>query len=161
MFVFPPISEGATIIEVLLPFTDIVIIELPQRFILPIILLFATFVISGLMSRMAMVLSQRMLLDVIPNRIRNSVYSLIPTVAMILALPQIVIIGYVIQYLGFPVALAICSLTSFVGVLMIRKGLSYPVPTSEEETWGAKEEEPPIGFEDLTQPEIDVDDDMV
>lgn len=161
MFVFPPISEGATIIEILLPFTSIVILEIPQRFILPIILLFITFVLTGLMSRFAAVLSQRLLLDVIPNRIRNSVYSLIPTVAMILALPQIVIIGFTIQYLGFPVSLMICSLVSFIGVLMIRKGLSYPVPTSEEETWGAAKEEPIAGFEDLTEPEFEDDSDMV
>ena len=80
---------------------------------------------------------------------------------MLLALPQIVIVGFVIQYIGFPFALMMCGFVSLIGVLMIRKGLSYPVPTSEEETWGAPKEEPPVGFEDLTQPEIDVDDDMV
>jgi hypothetical protein len=31
--------------------------------------------------------------------------------------------------------------------------------TSEEETWGLPKEEPPVGIEDLTQPEID--DDMI
>ena len=103
-------------------------------YIIPIIVLFFAFVLTGLMSRFAMILSQRLLLDVIPNRIRNSVYSLIPTVAMILALPQIVIVGFVIQYIGFLYALAMCGLVSLLGVLMIRKGLSYPVPTPEEET---------------------------
>jgi MFS family permease len=161
MIVFPPITEGAIMIEILLPFTDVVILEIPQRFILPIILLFFTFVFGGLMLRMAGVLTQRLLLDVIPNRIRNSVYSLIPTVQMILALPQIVIIGYSIQFLGFPISLLICALISVVGVLMIRKGFSYPVPIPEDEIWGAPKEESPVGFEDVLEPEIDVDDDMV
>ncbi len=44
---------------------------------------------------------------------------------------------------------------------MIRKGLSYPIPTPEEDTWGEPNEESPIGFEDVLEPEIDVDDDMV
>lgn len=161
MFVFPPVTEGVTMIQFAIPFTDIVFLELPQMYIIPIIVLFFAFVLTGLMSRFAMILSQRLLLDVIPNRIRNSVYSLIPTVAMILALPQIVIVGFVIQYIGFLYALAMCGLVSLLGVLMIRKGLSYPVPTPEEETWATLKEEPPVGIEDLTQPEIDIDDDMV
>ncbi len=145
MFVFPPISEGAIMIEILLPFTDIVILEIPQIFILPIALLFVIFVFTGLMSRFAVILTQRLLLDVIPNRIRNSVYSLIPTVAMILAIPQIVIFGVTIQYLGFPVSLMLCALVSLVGVFMVRKGLSYPIPIPEEETWGSPET--PVGIE--------------
>ncbi|MGY5853398.1 MAG: MFS transporter [Candidatus Thorarchaeota archaeon] len=161
MFVFPPVTEGVIMMQLLIPFTNIVFLELPQIYIGPIFLLFLVFVITGLMSRFAMILSQRLLLDVIPNKIRNSVYSLIPTVAMILALPQIVIVGFVIQYLGFPVALMMCGLVSFIGVLMIRKGLSYPVPTPEEETWGSQKEEPPIDLEELTDIEIDVDDDMI
>ncbi|MFW9788123.1 MAG: MFS transporter [Candidatus Thorarchaeota archaeon] len=161
MLVFPPVTEGAIMIEILLPFTDVVLLELPQRFIVPIILLLLTFVITGLMSRIANVLSQRLLLDVIPNRIRNSVYSLIPTVSMILALPQIAIIGFTIQYLGFPISLMICALISLIGVLMIQKGLSYPVPTPEEETWGTSVKEPLVGFEEVMDPDIDVDDDMV
>lgn len=147
MFVFPPISEGAILIEILLPFTDIVILEIPQIFILPIALLFVIFVFTGLMMRFAMILTQRLLLDVIPNRIRNSVYSLIPTVSMMLAIPQIVIFGVTIQYFGFPISLMLCALVSLVGVLMVRRGLSYPVPTPEEETWGGPKPDTPAGIE--------------
>jgi MFS family permease len=161
MIVFPPVTEGATIIEILLPFTDIVIFEIPQRFILPIVLMFCTFLFTGLFSRFANILTQRLLLDVIPNRIRNSVYSLIPTVAMILALPQIVIIGFVIQSLGFPTALVLCALFSLIGVLMIRKGLSYPIPMPEEETWRAPKEEPTIGFEVVSEPDFDGDSESI
>ncbi len=161
MVVFPPLGEGATMIQLMIPFTDVVFLELPQTYILPITALFLAFVATGLMSRFAMVLSQRILLDVIPNRIRNSVYSLMPTVAMILALPQIVIVGFVIQYLSFPVALVMCATLSFVGVLMIHRGLSHPIPIPEEETWGAQKEESQIGFEEILDPAVDVDDDMV
>ena len=138
--------------------TDIVIMEIPQKFIIPIVLLLCTFIFTGLFGGFANILSQRLLLDVIPNRIRNSVYSLVPTVSMILALPQIVIIGFTIQNLGFPISLIICALVSLVGVLMIRKGLSYPIPAPEEETWGAPKEEPTTGFEVVS--ELDIDDDL-
>jgi hypothetical protein len=157
MIIFPPISEGATIIEILLPFTSIVILEIPQRFILPIAFLLCTFIMTGLFSRFANILTQRMLLDVIPNRIRNSVYSLIPTVAMMLALPQIVFIGYTIQNLGFPISLAICSIVSFIGVLMIRRGLSHPIPIPEEETWGVPKEDATLGFDIIPDTEFDED----
>ncbi|MFW9964302.1 MAG: MFS transporter [Candidatus Sifarchaeia archaeon] len=161
MIIFPPISEGATIIEILLPFTDIVVLEIPQKFLLPIVLLLCTFIFTGLFGGFSNILTQRLLLDVIPNRIRNSVYSLMPTVAMILALPQIVVIGFTIQNLGFPVSLTICALISLVGVLMIRRGLSYPIPVSEEETWGPPKTDETIGFEVVPQPEFDGDLDLV
>jgi hypothetical protein len=147
MFVFPPVTEGVTIIEILLPFTDVVIFEIPETFILPIILLFTTFLVTGLFSGFANILTQRLMLDVIPNRIRNSVYSLIPTVAMLFALPQIAFFGYTIQTFGFPVSLMLCALVSLVGVFMIRRGLSYPIPTPEEETWGGPKPEEPVGIE--------------
>jgi len=161
MIIVPPIIEGANIIEILLPFTDIVILEMPQKFILPIVLLLCTFIFTGLFSGFANILTQRLLLDVIPNRIRNSVYSLMPTVAMILALPQIVIIGFTIQHFGFPLSLIICAIVSLVGVVMIRKGLSYPVPVPEVETWGALKEEPVTELEAILEPDFDGDSDMV
>ena len=161
MFVFPPLGEGATMLQLVIPFTDVVFLELPQAYIIPIIALFLAFLVTGLLSRFAMVLSQRLLLDVIPNRIRNSVYSLIPTVSMILALPQIVVVGFIIQFLNFPVALVMCALLSLVGVLMIRRGLSHPLPIPEEETWGIPQDEPSTDIEDILEPEIDVDDDMI
>jgi MFS family permease len=161
MVVLPPITEGAIIVEILLPFTDIVIMEIPQTFILPLVLLLCTFILTGLFGGFSNILTQRLLLDVIPNRIRNSIYSLMPTVAMMLALPQIVIIGFTIQNFGFPVSLVICATISLVGVLMIRKGLSYPVPVPEEETRGAPKEEPTTGFEVASEPDFDGDSEMV
>jgi len=86
MIVLPPITEGAILVEILLPFTDIVIMEIPQKFIIPIVLLLITFIFTGLFGGFSNILTQRVLLDVIPNRIRNSIYSLMPTVAMLLAL---------------------------------------------------------------------------
>ncbi|MFX1605498.1 MAG: MFS transporter [Promethearchaeota archaeon] len=161
MIVLPPITEGAIIVEILLPFTDIVIMEIPQKFIIPIVLLLCTFIFTGLFGGFSNILTQRVLLDVIPNRIRNSVYSLMPTVSMILALPQIVIIGFTIQNLGFPISLIICAIVSLVGVLMIHRGLSYPIPIPEEETWGAPKEEPAIGFEVVADLDFDDERDMV
>ncbi|MCK4568607.1 MAG: hypothetical protein KAU48_14965, partial [Candidatus Thorarchaeota archaeon] len=161
MFVFPPITEGAAIIEILLPLTDVVILEIPSSFILPIVLLFFTFLLTGLFAGFANILTQRVMLDVIPNRIRNSVYSLIPTVTLLLALPQIVVFGITIQYLGFPVSLILCSLVSLVGVLMIRKGLSYPIPTMKEEPSfeSAAQKEESIGDNDYQIEIADLDSD--
>ena len=76
-----------------------------------------------------------MLLDVIPNRIRNSIYSLIPTVAIVLAIPQIALFGMLVPMYGFPLTLSGIAIISFVGVLLIRHGLAQPKPVPTEETW--------------------------
>ncbi|MHA2243184.1 MAG: hypothetical protein ACXACE_16430, partial [Candidatus Thorarchaeota archaeon] len=76
----------------------------------------------------AEILTQRELLDVIPNKIRNSMYSLSPTLGTLLAIPQIWIFGWLIPVVGFPITLVSCAMVSLVGVLMIRRGLNQPKP---------------------------------
>lgn len=63
--------------------------------------------------------------------------------------------------IGFPVSLMICALISLIGVLMLRKGLSYPVPVPEEETWGPPKTDETIVFEVVPQPEFDSDLDLI
>ncbi|MHA1480921.1 MAG: hypothetical protein ACTSQZ_05820, partial [Candidatus Thorarchaeota archaeon] len=142
MYIFPPVIESMTIVDVFIPFTTIVIMSVAVESLLPILLLLLTFIFTGFFSGFAEILTMRILLDVIPNKIRNSVYSLIPTVAMLFAIPQIIIIGATIQYLGFPISLALCAIISLLGVLMVRKGLSYPIPVSEDEASAPSTEEP-------------------
>ena len=74
------------------------------------------------------ILTQREMIDVIPNKIRNSMYSLQPTIAMMFAIPQIAIFGWLIPTIGFPITLAIIGIISLGGVIIIRKGLNQPKP---------------------------------
>jgi hypothetical protein len=69
-------------------------------------------------------------MDVIPDRIRNSVYSLSPTILFLFAMPQIGIFGWLIPVIGFPTTLFLIGLISLAGVFIIRHGLSLPKPPS-------------------------------
>ncbi len=132
MFLFPPATGGA-IIDVILPFTTIAIMRMPASSVLPVLLIMCTFTLTGLFGGFAEILTQRILLDVIPNKIRNGMYSLSPTIATIFAIPQIALFGWLIPTAGFPVTLASVGIVALIGVVMIRKGLSYPIPMKHDD----------------------------
>ncbi len=131
MFVFPPIANPTEIVTILWPFTNIALIELPVEHVIPIILLFCLFTVSMFFGGFAEILTQRTLLDAIPSRNRNSLYSLQPTILLIISTPQIAIFGWLIPVIGFPATLLICSGISLSGVLVIRYALSLEKPVVE------------------------------
>ncbi|TFF91369.1 MFS transporter [Candidatus Thorarchaeota archaeon] len=132
MYLFPPVAGGA-MITLTVPLTQITLLEVPVASVLPIVLIATTFTLTGIFGGLSQILTQRVLLDVVPNRIRNSMYSLSPTIATIIAIPQIALFGWLIPLAGFPLTMALCGLISLLGVMMIRKGLSYPKPTPTDE----------------------------
>ncbi|RDE14066.1 MAG: hypothetical protein C4K48_07045 [Candidatus Thorarchaeota archaeon] len=136
MYLFPPVAgESSNIISIYWPFTGIQLLTLPLENLLPIVLIFTIFVTTSFFGGFADVLTQRVLLDVIPNRIRNSMYSLYPTIATIFAIPQIALFGWLIMIIGFPLTLAGCGIVSLVGVIMIVHGFRHEPPEREEATW--------------------------
>ncbi|NHI90340.1 MAG: MFS transporter [Candidatus Thorarchaeota archaeon] len=134
MFFFPPVGDAAVMATVYLPFTSIVLIELPVQHIVPIVLLFALFTVTMFFGGFAEILTQRELLDAIPNRNRNSLYSLQPTILLLLSTPQIVFFGWLIPLVGFPPTLLICAMISLAGVMIIRHALSLEKPFVAIET---------------------------
>ncbi|MFW9887573.1 MAG: hypothetical protein ACFFER_05285 [Candidatus Thorarchaeota archaeon] len=109
--------------------------EIPAGNILPVVLLFLSFTLTSFFGGFAEILTRRELLDAIPNRIRNSMYSPSPTIATIFALSQIWFFGWLISTMGFPLTLLLCGLVSLIGVLLIRKGHHQQRPILEQETW--------------------------
>ncbi|MFW9958276.1 MAG: MFS transporter [Candidatus Odinarchaeota archaeon] len=133
MFVFPPVGDAAQMVTIMWPFTSLVLIEIPLQHIVPIVILFSLFTITMFFGGFAEILTQRVLLDAIPSRNRNSLYSLQPTILLILATPQIAILGWVIPIMGFPATLLICGLVSLSGVFIIRYALTLEKPVIEDE----------------------------
>ncbi len=133
MFFFPPVQDAAAMATIFLPFTSIVLIELPLQHVFPIVFLFSLFTCTMFFGGFADILTQRQVLDAIPDRNRNSLYSLEPTILMILATPQIVVFGWLIPIIGFPATLIICAFISLVGVLIIRYALSLEKPVIPRE----------------------------
>ncbi|MCF2136406.1 MAG: MFS transporter [Candidatus Thorarchaeota archaeon] len=128
MLFLPPVASG-TMISLTLPLTNITLLQLPEASMFPVILIATIFTVSGIFGGFSEILSQRIMLDVVPNRIRNSIYSLTPTIATIMAIPQIALFGWLIPVAGFPLTMALCGLISLIGVVMIYSGLRHPVPT--------------------------------
>ncbi|UCE11419.1 MAG: MFS transporter [Candidatus Thorarchaeota archaeon] len=136
MYVFPPASNGGDFVRIMVPLTEIELLQIPVGNIIPIIVLFFLFSTTLIFGGFAEILTQRILLDVIPNRIRNSVYSLSPTIMILFAMPQIAVFGWLIPIAGFPATLATIGTISLIGVLIIRHGLDQPrpaVPLEEKE----------------------------
>ncbi len=131
VFIFPPLTEG-TIIEFYFPNTDILFLAIPVESFVPVTIMFFAFVIGGLLYAFQNILTQRILIDVVPSRIRNSVYSLIPTLTILFALPQILIVGPAIEIVGFPPALIFMALLAGIGAILTKRGLSYPMPILDE-----------------------------
>ncbi len=136
MFFFPPPTAGGLSLEMILPFTDTVFMTLPSESVIPIILIAMTFSLTMVSASCADILTQREMLDVIPNNIRNSMYSLQPTVAMIFAMPQIGLFGWLIPIIGFPATLVMIGLINIIAVAIIRKGLNKPKPSERAAQYG-------------------------
>ena len=138
VYLYPGIPAGtdpATVefFTVLIPFTNLPLIEIPVQTVIPVILLFFLFVSLNMFGSIAGILTQRVMLDVIPNRIRNSMYSLQPTLVMLISMPLIAFFGWFIPFTGgFLLTFLICAVISLLGVAMIWAAFNNPIPKAEE-----------------------------
>jgi hypothetical protein len=80
------------------------------------------------------------MIDVIPSKIRNSMYSLQPTLIMLASAPLIALFGWLIPLYGFPLTFTICSLVTLTGAMLIQKAFSYPIPKADEVIIASQEE---------------------
>jgi MFS family permease len=84
-----------------------------------IILALGVFLLLDIFSNISFILRQRLYLDMIPDEIRNSVYSLVPTLTLIISAPVIVIAGNFIGIIGTSVTLVILTLVACVAVALM------------------------------------------
>lgn len=149
----PPETDPETLefLSIMIPFTNLPLIEVPAITVIPVILMFLTFVSLNLFGGIAGILTQRVMLDVVPNRIRNSMYSLQPTLVMLVSMPLIAFFGWFIPFSGgFTWTFVICALISLVSVLMIRQAFKHPIPTAEAVVKAAPEETEEVQEMDIT-----------
>ena len=125
MLAFPPPLVTSELIDVIFPFTDILILQVPSPSIVPILIILTIWFTGGVFFTIAAILWMRVLIDAIPNRIRNGVYSLLPTLVVLAAIPQVALIGWLIPISGIPVVLVLSGVVSTVGALFLRKGFTF------------------------------------
>jgi len=129
-FYFAGASEEAERVALYLPFTSVPLFEVPVQSIIPLVLIFIIFTIGDFLGAFADVLSQRVMIDVIPNRIRNSLYSLRPTLAVIFAMFLIPFFSTFLPAYGFGPTFALVTLVALAGTILVKIGYSNPVPRS-------------------------------
>jgi MFS family permease len=96
---------------------------------LPAVLISLGFILCGFFGASGDLLSQRLMLDLVPDRIRNGIYSLIPSLTIGLAVPQLLFFAIWLPVLQVPTILGCLSLISAVGALLLAIGLRR-APTS-------------------------------
>jgi len=132
VILFPIPPPDSPMIDYIIPGTEILILSVPVASILPVGLMIVVFFILGIFYQLSGVLTSRVFVDAIPNRVRNGVYSLFPTVVLLMSIPQIAFFGWLIS-VSIPLTLVLVGIISTFGCLMIRKGLQHPHPLELEE----------------------------
>jgi MFS family permease len=142
VYIFPGADPASTeFLSIFIPFTTLPLIEIPVQTVIPVALIFILFVALNMFGAIADILTQRVMLDVIPNRIRNSMYSLQPTLVMLVSMPLIAFFGWLLpQAGGFTLTLIICAIISLLATMMIREAFKNPIPVAEDVVEADKDE---------------------
>ena len=149
-FVFATPPPTAEMFQILIPFTNLALIEIPIVALLPVGLMFSIFIICGIFGGLAGILTQRVMIDVVPNRIRNSMYSLRPTLILLVSIPLIVFFGWAIPMFGFPFTFVICAVLTLFGAISIWKAFTYPIPLAEMVKPATEEESEEVDVLEVT-----------
>ena len=132
VYFFPGVDPNtAEFVSVMIPFTNLPLMQIPVQTLVPVILMFTLFVSLNLFGGIAGILIQRVMLDVVPNRIRNSMYSLQPTLVMLVSMPLIAFFGWYVPLTGFAPTFLLCALISLIATIMIWAAFRYPIPKAE------------------------------
>ncbi|MFW9909649.1 MAG: hypothetical protein ACFFEF_13845 [Candidatus Thorarchaeota archaeon] len=133
MLVSPPPPITSEVIDVVIPFADILILQIPPLSIIQILVILTIWFTGGVFFTVAAILWMRVLIDAIPNRIRNGVYSLFPTLVILASIPQVALFGWLMPLSGIPIVLVLSGFVSTAGAVFLRKGFTFHYSQNEEE----------------------------
>ncbi|MFX1262267.1 MAG: hypothetical protein ACFFAZ_09285 [Promethearchaeota archaeon] len=131
MWAFPPPPVDSEMMSILIPFTDVSILHVPLLSATPVFLILVIWFSGGILFTIAAILWMRVLIDVVPNRIRNGVYSLLPTLVVFASIPLTAILGWLVPLVGIPIVLVLSGTVSTAGALILRLGFTYQKPLPE------------------------------
>jgi MFS family permease len=100
----------------------------PNFKIVGIILIYFNFAFGYYFMQAHEYLKAKLFLEVIPNELRNSIYSLLPTIGLLLSTPLIFIMAVVMDQYGVPLTLAILLIISLTGVYFEYMSLRHYQP---------------------------------
>ena len=80
--------------------------------------------------RLTFLFFARMIIDFVPNEIRNSVYSLLPTLTLIINIPAALLGGELLENIGIPYTILVIVGGCAIGVILQAIGLKSRKKTS-------------------------------
>ncbi len=118
---------GFALILYLIPLSDTFNIQ-------GIVLVALIFTIAGIFDQLTMVLRQRIMIDLVPERIRNSVYSLIPTIVGILSVPFMSVVGVLIGTFNISTGIMFLAIFEIAAACAFYISFKLPKKDSQEKT---------------------------
>ncbi len=94
-------------------------------------LIFLDFIAAGFFFSISRLLSQKMYLEIIPDDMRNSIYSLLPTLGMLAGAPLVYFLGGVMEEIGFVTAIYVFTIIGLTSALIKFMAMRYYVPPDE------------------------------
>ncbi|MHA2334607.1 MAG: MFS transporter [Candidatus Hodarchaeales archaeon] len=102
--------------------------------VFPYIAVIMVFSLSGMGSTLFNILYQRFNMEIVPDRNRNSVYSLVPTLFVFANIISTSVGGYILSVTGFNFTVALISMVLLVaGIVMARAVLKYDRELAKKE----------------------------
>ncbi len=83
------------------------------------------FQILGISEDFAVIINSRIIIDIVPNKQRNTIYSLLPTLMAIFGGCTILFGGYLVQTYGVAVSILACSVLTGLGTIILGFGLMF------------------------------------
>lgn len=130
--VFPPPAESGLVYSIFIPGTDIPLLQFPASTIVPVFLIALLFIVTSLLGNMGGILTQRVLIDVIPNKIRNGFYSLRSSLIILASLPLMPFFGWVTPTYGYAAAFICFSIITSLGSILIWLAFKKPIPKARD-----------------------------
>ncbi|MFX0114743.1 MAG: MFS transporter [Candidatus Hodarchaeota archaeon] len=79
----------------------------------------------GIWFPLQIILQRRIMIELVPDRYRNAVYSLIPTLFTLFGIPFVILAGYIITNHGFAAGLLLMIVLGSIGISVLGIGLYY------------------------------------
>ncbi|TXT57919.1 MAG: conserved membrane protein of unknown function [Candidatus Thorarchaeota archaeon] len=143
--IVPPPPMGTTeTVQLVIPFVNLPLFVLPVASVIPIVMIFIIFLVTSLFGSVGGILTNRVLLDVVPNKIRNGMYSLRATSFTAASIPLLVFFGWLVPLYGFSLAFLIMGIISIAGIILIAMSFKQDIPKAGDLQIETAEAEAPL-----------------
>jgi hypothetical protein len=132
ILIFPPPAEPGLVYQIIIPGSTVPIFEFPASTLMPVFLTALLFIMSSLFGGVAGILTQRVLIDVVPNKIRNGLYSLRATLIVMASLPLYPLFGWLTPEYGFAATFMVYFIITSIGSVFIWMAFKQRIPKAKD-----------------------------